>query len=305
MNVRTLSTEVAVIANLHMNDKIACGAPLSNMPFLSNTQVDPVVDPFWYFNGFLGLDMDRAFSSTGHTRVTNYSTSSITSTTDLLDHKRALSNRDETLTTTRTACRSRCSRFGPRALAGSTGLRAPKRHHFLCPVNSIHEVYLHINYDVLSLCLGLCPPCILLATEHLLELLKDVSKGTAPGASTSLRPPELVRETLEACKTLASSEGATSPSERVLPTKGVLRLLIARHSCLVIHSSLPIVTQSLVSVVDLAKLFLRLCRRVHIWMVLFGELKVSLLDVGLRRVPIHIEHRVEVFRSVPTASPAS
>ena len=222
-----------------------------------------------------------AFTSTSHARVTNHSASSITCTTDLLDHEGTLSNRDETLATTCAARRCRCSRFGSCTLAGSTGLCATKGHHFLSPIHGIHEVHLHINNDVLSLCLGLGPPSVLLSREHLLKLLKYVSKGTASGACTTLRSPELVREALEACKTLASAKGTPSPSERVLSTKGILRLLITRHSCLVVHSPLAVITQSLVCVVDLAKLFLGFCRGIHIWMVLFGKLEVRLLDVSL------------------------
>jgi len=131
----------------------------------------------------------------------------------------------------------------------------------------------------------------LVATKHALELIKNVAKGLAlPTLSTS----ELLREALEASETLAATKWVTL-AEGVLPAKRILRLLITCHACLVVDTSLSLVAQRLVRVVDLSKLFLGLFAGVHIRMKLLGHLKVGLLDIGLGSVPVQPKHPIIVI----------
>lgn len=115
-----------------------------------------------------------------------------------------------------------------------------------------------------------------LTPEHFLEFIEDVTKGAL--ACPTLRPLKLIREAFESGESLAAAEGPTS-SKRSLPTEWVLSLLITCHSCLVIDATLIVITKRLVRVVNLGKLFLGLCARVHIWMVLLCHLKVGFFDI--------------------------
>ena len=80
---------------------------------------------------------------------------------------------------------------------------------------------------------------------------------------------ELIRETLEAGKALSASEGPTR-AERTLTTEWILRLLVASHACLVIDTTLALVTQCLVGVVYLSKLLFGFFAWVQVWVILLG-----------------------------------
>jgi len=146
----------------------------------------------------------------------------------------------------------------------------------------------------LSLGLGfLSSPTTLLTTEHFLKLIENVTKWTL-AARTTLCLSKLIREAFETCESLAAAK-RTSSSEGTLPTEWVIRLLITSHSRLVIDATLIIITESLVGIINLRELLLRLSTRVDIRMVLFGQLEVRLLHIGLRCVPVNIEQSIEVL----------
>lgn len=139
------------------------------------------------------------------------------------------------------------------------------------------------------------------SAKHLLKLFKNVAKGT-PSWSTS--PSELLRKTfksLEASESLA--KGSIRSLEWILAAEGVLGLLVASHTSLIINPPLAVITKRLVRIVDLSKLLLGLRRVIDIRVVLFGKLEVTFLDVCRRGIPVHAEHIVEVILS--TTSTAS
>ena len=115
-------------------------------------------------------------------------------------------------------------------------------------------------------------------------------------------------EAFETFKTLeALTERSISSLEWVLSPKWILCLLISRHSSLVIDSSLVLITQCLIRIIDLGELFLCLGGLVHIWMVLFGELKVALFDVRLGCSSLQTQYIVVVITlsaTTATTSPA-
>ena len=146
----------------------------------------------------------------------------------------------------------------------------------MCPIDCIHELYLHVEHNVLALGLRFRSTTLLIATEHLFKLLKDVPERRL--AWTSLLSSKLLREAFKASETLTTPKWI-STSKRSLTSEGVLSLLVACHSSLIIDTTLAIITESLVGIVNLGKLFLGLSTRINIWMVLLRELKVRLLDV--------------------------
>lgn len=100
------------------------------------------------------------------------------------------------------------------------------------------------------------------------------------------------------------SEGA-SLAEGTLASKGVLLLLVASHSRLVVDASFSLVAQSFVGVVDLCKFFFRLGAWIHVGVVLLGKLEVALFDVGLTCVSVDAEQAVKVLISVSTTRVAA
>ena len=79
------------------------------------------------------------------------------------------------------------------------------------------------------------------------------------------------------------------------PLKLCVSLLVASHACLIVDSSFAFIAKRLVGIVDDCELLLGLRCLVHVRMVLFREVEVCFLDVGLGRTPINSERLVEVI----------
>lgn len=194
---------------------------------------------------------------------------SVTVPADLLNHERSLSDGLEALASATTAGRSRSAWLRLRALARSTDIGAAEIDNLGSAIDSVHELDVNIDHDVLAFGLHLLSATgTLFPTKHSFKFLEDVSKGLlATAGPTPLGFVKLVLEAFEAGEPLTSTEG-TAWTEGTLPTKGILLLLITRHASLIIDASFSIVAQCLVSVVDLCKFLLGFIARVHIWMVL-------------------------------------
>jgi len=132
---------------------------------------------------------------------------------------------------------------------------------------------------------GLLLPFLLLrarttfSAEHLLELLKNISKGRLLTTLSTLSLSKLFRETFKASEAL--SERTLTLAEWVLASEGVplLLLLVSRHSRLIVYTPFTIVTQSFIRSVYSCELLFGFGGTVDIGMVLLGHLEISFLDV--------------------------
>ena len=235
--------------------------------------------------------MGRATPSTGHAWISDDCSKTITCSANLLDHERALSDCLVTLSATASASRWRSTWLRFCAFACRADIGSPKIDHSLCPIHSVQEFYLEINHDVLTFSLRFSSSPSLLAAEHSFELVKNITERLA---LTTLRSSELFRKALKTGEALATSKGI-GPSKWILASKGILCLLISRHSSLIVDAALSLVAEGFVRVVDFGELFFCFVAWIHIWMIFLRKLEVGLLDVGLRGVSVQSQHGVVVF----------
>lgn len=190
--------------------------------------------------------MGHALASACCAWVFNHCAHSIAVTAHLLNHEGTLSDGLEASTTTSSAFRSLSAWFSLASLASTANFGPSERHLLLNSVDCIHEVDFNREDDVFSLLRGSLLSSLLTASsKELLELFKDVTKRRL---ALSAALPEGILEAFEATEALESLAEST---ERVLA--GLL-LLISRHSCLIVNSSLLIVTQDLVGLIDFSEL---------------------------------------------------
>ena len=181
--------------------------------------------------------MGRATPSTSHAWISDDCSKTITCSANLLDHEGALSDCLVTLSATASASRWRSTWLCFSAFACGADIGSPKIDHSLCPINSVQEFYLEINHDVLSFSLRFSSSPGLLAAEHSFELVKNITERLA---LTTLRSSELFRKALKTGEALATSKGI-GPSKWILASKGILCLLISRHSSLIVDAALSLI----------------------------------------------------------------
>ena len=182
--------------------------------------------------------MNCALTSASHTRTPNDLTSTIAIAADLLNHKGSLSYCDETLATASSAGGGRRSRLAFSAFTCATNFCSAETYDLLGSVYSLHEVDVKVEHDVLSFHLSLLLSLTLLTTEHLFKLIENISKG---GATSPLRPSELLREALEASKSLTTCKWIAT-AKGPLPSERILSLLITSHASLIVNTPLIIIT---------------------------------------------------------------
>ena len=227
--------------------------------------------------------MCGATPTAGCAGISDYLTDTVTVATHLLDHKRPLSDGLKALTSTATAGRGRRARLRLATLAGNADIGAPEVDNFLGAIHCVHKFYFEVEHNVLAFTLCLLLAATLLSTKHLLELVENVTKGLT---LASLSPLKLVREAYKTGESLTTAKWIAS--EGALTTEWILSLLVARHTGLIIDTSLSFITKRLIRVVNRGKLLLSLLTRVDIRMVLLGELEVSLLHIRLRCISVDI-----------------
>lgn len=292
MNIGPFPLEVRMRSYFYIQNQITCGASLPSMALLRNTQINTTINTLWNIYSFSNLTMIRSFASASHTRTPDDLTKTITVSTHLLDHEGTLSDCLESLATTATADSWRCPWLSFCSLTCATNVCTRECHSFLSAIDGIHEIDLHVQHDVLPFCLCLTPRTwSILTSKHLLEFFKDVTE-----ASRLLTLSELLRESLEAFKTLEStpSKWVVCPLEWVLSTERILCLLVSCHASLIINPPFVLITQGFIRVVNLGKFLFSLRGFVHIWMVLLGKLEVALFNIRLRCASIDSKSAVKV-----------
>lgn len=278
VHVRSISLEEWMRLHLDLNHQVAGWTTQASITLLGHAKVHTGVDALRNVDRLLDLLISDTLAAARGTRIAYDSALAITVATHLLNHERSLANGLESCTATSAARALTSARLSLGSLAGSADVCARERHCLLRALHGVHEVNLDRNDNVAAACLGAClrrasrAAARLLLSEKLLELFKYVAEWTLSGAASTKC---LVLEAFEARE---ATEAATESAERVLSR---LLLLVARHTRAVIHSFLVLVSERLISFVDLSKLFLGSLALVHIWMVLFGFLEVRLLDVTL------------------------
>lgn len=282
MYVCTIASEYWMRFHLDVHYQITCCTPVTCVSLLWYFKIDAIIDAFWYVNPFCNLACLSAFTTTRNTWVSIDWASSITVAADLLDYERTLSNCLESLALTPTA-----SRWFSTWLCFRTITRATD----VCPVvldcswtafNCLHKAKFKIDRDVWASSFHLASAAWLsasAASEHFLEFFENIPKSSTLWSSSSLS--ELL---LEAFKTSETPTKRTSRPKRSLPAKWILSLFITCHASLVVNSSLLVITQRLICVVDRCKLFFRFWCFVDIRMVLLGQFEVCFLNFVLRRI---------------------
>ena len=148
------------------------------MSFLRYPKIHSIINSLWYINGLSYLTMSSSLSSACHAWASDYLTCTSTVTADLLDHEGSLSYSLKSLSTTGTANCWGGTWFALTSLTCWTYVSSGECYCLLRAIHSIHEIYLHVQHDVLTLCLCLCSRSwASILSKHLLKLLKYVAEG--------------------------------------------------------------------------------------------------------------------------------
>jgi hypothetical protein len=100
MDIASFSLEVAVIAHLDIDYQIARRASFASMTLFSYSKIYSIINTFRNVNGLFGRTVSHSSSTAGHARIPNYLAYTIAVAAHLLNHKWALTNSLEALTTT-------------------------------------------------------------------------------------------------------------------------------------------------------------------------------------------------------------
>ena len=293
MHVGSVTLEVRMCLYLDLDHEVAGRTTESGVALLGDAQVHARVDTLRYVDRLLNLLISQTLASACRARVAYHCALTITVAANLLDHEGTLAYSLETSSTARAACALSSARLRLRSLACTADVCSREGHGLLRALHGVHEVYLDWYDNVAPALASLrrasrATARPLLLSEELLELFEYVTERTLSGSATS---EGLVLESLESGE---PAEAAAKSSERV--ATGLL-LLIASHSSAVVDALLLLVTERLICFIDLGELFFGARALVHIRMILFSFLKVSLLNFTLRRVSVAAEYRVIVFAS--------
>jgi len=173
----------------------------------------------------------------------------------LLHYEWSLPNSLETLALTGSTISWLSAWFTLGALASAASIGPIERNRLLGTLYTFHEVDVKVNRNVssprsLNTFIILRASTFFAAatstTEHFLKLFENVTKASS---LTSEAPLSSATTTLlETTTGEATWEAAT---EGILTTEWVLSLLISSHASLIVNTSLLVVAESLIRVVDL------------------------------------------------------
>jgi hypothetical protein len=269
------------------------------MSFLGYSKIDTIIDALWNVYCLLDGLMSYSLASAGSTRVSYHSSYTVTIAANLLNHERSLSYCLKTSSSTSAALAALCSWLSFAALACATEIGSSKLDLLLDAIYRVHEVDLNLEQNVFSLLCCLrssltSSASLLLATEKLLKLFKNVTKWSS--TLSSLLLPELV---VEAIKSSKPTETLSKASEWVATT--TLLLLISSHSGAIINPAFSIVSKHFIRFIYLCKLLFCAITFIDIGMKFFSFLEVGLFEITCRGIPINSEYTIIIlFAQNPT-----
>ena len=231
VDVVAVTLEVLVRFNFQLHYQISHYR--SRVSLFSNSEVNTCVYTFWYIDDLFYSPMLCTLPPTSHASSFYYNSRTIAHSTHLLHHKRTLFNRLKASASAPAAFNWRSARSALRSFASRAHISATKWYSLLCAFDSLHEVNLQTQNNVLSFRLDRFShrtlfPAISTRSKHLFKFFKN----------------SLV------IWLLFLLERRSLTIERILSWFSLKVLLISCDSCWVINPSLLLIPNCLVSCVN-------------------------------------------------------
>ena len=150
MDIRAISLKVWMWLHFYLYHQVACWTTKSGISFFRNSQIDSVINSFWYVYGFFYRFVSYSFASARCAWVPDNGSCTVTVATHLLDHERSLSYSLKASTCTSSTFAFACSWFCSCSLACSADISPSELNSLLSSVDSLHEINFNHNYDVFA-----------------------------------------------------------------------------------------------------------------------------------------------------------